>query len=736
MNNELIKNNTRPKSYFLEIEDRKESVLSENDQLSVVEIAEDYFHHTMAGYEYARNIDEYLSNSNDGKEVIIEQLEKLFQKDEQKMRKACLLFFEQIYTEIIDDAFEKDENIILIFHKKLFNKSYLVEKLSPQDRIKVYSRFSRSLDLNKISDDIFLNIVEDFKKGFDFNNLLLHCGIANQIDIVLMVERVAEYSNKKSDEQARVFCLEFLSDFVDKSEFPIARVLASQIYNKIENRNFRGPDLKRNNEPQIISSDYIGETDQNGLLEKLASYSGDVQLVDFRPVDEIFKDFHGKVFSEPMSNRDLLFLFKQLHRPEVKKIFEYDFGVSYSELDLIGQINVLKYLAEKNSNILDRIHKIIKKDFRLKKEVLPAFLACIVDSNLANTLLDFLEHESVENVLNVLGPFNNLISTIKKVDQDIKKNIPKHRQVDRNLAIQQFILRATNTLKKAMNNPQKSNEFFDQIDEEALLFSSIFQTAVKSSVISEIRDVSSFDVSNISNQDISNIEKDEMFGVVAQNWLLRGEVGAKVVSSFKKKIDDNDLLKKWVILKKDKRIISFVGFENLDSNDGRLHLYAGSFNVDAKFRGSSVGEIMIREILIQESKRAVLHATMDPRIDVGTRYVEDIGFLVTGVAKNYLDTAESFFEITADQAVLGNFVSRGWTREQALTFAREHARESLAVQVERGDVIVASVTRDAGAESEFIAGAAEILRAGFVGTRYLSEGEGSKVRYMIFEKIQ
>ena len=152
------------------------------------------------------------------------------------------------------------------------------------------------------------------------------------------------------------------------------------------------------------------------------------------------------------------------------------------------------------------------------------------------------------------------------------------------------------------------------------------------------------------------------------------------------------------------------------------------------YRGSAIGEAMMNEVLIEESRRAVLHATMDPRIDVGTRYVEDIGFLVTGVAENYLDTAESFFEITADQAVLGNFESRGWTREQALTFARERVRESLIVQAERGDIIVASVTRDAGAEPAFISGAAEILRAGFVGTRYLSEGEGSKVRYMIFEK--
>lgn len=735
MENKLIKkNNTRPESYFLEIEDRNESVLSENDQLAVVEIAEDYFHHTMASYEYADNIDEYLANSNDGSQNIIEQLEKLFKNDEQKIRKAVLLFFEQIYIEITDDASEKDENIILIFHKKLFSKSFLVEKLSPQDRIKVYSRFSRSLDLNKISDDIFLNIVEDFKKGVDLSNFLSHCGIANQIDIVLMVERVAEFSNRKSDEQSRFFCLKFLSDFIDKSEFPIARVLASQIYNKIENRNFGGPVKRHNNEPQIISSDYIGKTDQDGLLEKVALYSGDIQLDDFRPIDEIFEDFHGKVFSEPMTRRDLLFLFKQLHRPEIKKIFENDFGILYSELDLVGQINVLKYLAEKNSNILDRIHKIIKKDFRLKKEVLPTLLACVVDDNFDNTLLDFLEEESVEDVLSILGSFNNLISRIKNIDQDIKKNITKHRHVDRTIAIQQFILRATTILKKAMINPQKSNELFDQADAEVLLFSSIFQTALKSSAISEITDVASFDINKVSNQDLSTIEKNEMFGVVAQNWLSRGAIGAEVLSNFKKTIDEAGSFKKWSILKKDKRIISFVGFENLDSKDGRPHVYAGSFNVDAKFRGSSIGEIMIREVLIQESKRAVLHATMDPRIDVGTRYVEDIGFLVTGVAENYLDTAESFFEITADQAVLGNFESRGWTREQALMFARERARESLAAQAERGDIIVASVTRDAGAEPEFISGAAEILRAGFVGTRYLSEGEGSKVRYMIFEK--
>jgi len=727
--------NANPDSYFLENADKGETILSEHEQLSVVELAEEFFNNRLIGYVYSGNVEEYIANPTDSGKFIVEKLEKFCKKNQKKVGKAALLFLERIYIEITNGSTDVDENILLIFHKELFRTSVLVDKLSNEDRIKIFSRFSRYLDLHKYSNAVFLKIVDDFKKEARFDKSLLNCGIANQIDIILMVERVAEFLNEGQEKYSMLFCLKFLSDFIDNTEFPIARALASQIYSNIENKNFSRSSDRHGQELQIISSDYIGQTDQSGMLDKVAPYSGDIQLGEPRPLGEIFEDFCGKVFPDEMSNTDLFFLFKQLHRPEVKKIFEQDFGVSYSELVLFEQVNILKYLAEKNSNVLERLHNIAKKDFRLKKEVLSAFLACVVDGDFDNGLLGFAENESVETVISVLGLFNNLISKIKEVDQIIKKNIyEKHSYLNRTYVIQEFIKRTIQALKKAIIQPHKAREIFNAIDADALLFGSMFKTAIKTLVISEIKDVASFDIKNVLNQELSVIEKNEMLGVVAQNWLPRGEVGAEVVSRFKKKIDSDVSLTKWAILKKDKKVISFVGFESLDSKDGRQHLYAGSFNVDTKFRGSSIGDIMIREVLIRESKRAVLHATMDPQIDIGTRYVEDIGFLVTGVAEKYLDTSESFFEITADHTVLGNFESRMWTREQTLEFAREHSREPLVAQAERGDIIVASVTRDAGAEPEFISGAAEILRAGFIGTRYIPDGPDSKVRYMIFEK--
>jgi ribosomal protein S18 acetylase RimI-like enzyme len=682
----------------------------------------------------------------------------------------------------IKDPYERKEHYADVFQDIFVDGSPCIfGLLSDLQMFKIITTCDQIPNLDvRFSSDLFAEMVyqfafssPDYLTAFldDVRKQLIDAQVSDQVAIITKVAQIgfsaldAGYYNA---EEIIPYIIEFLEKLSEDTEIPFVGISASLsgrhlkgfleveftdevtdvelenlIYSSRLERKKRSAEalkykydvksLGQAEEVRVISSDYTAVYGDNGRPIELALRKIGANFVD---TQNIFNLPANIPFGSEKKLKDIRYLYEQVQTPLVATFIEQVFGIDFSKMSLRSQIQLIEYISKQSIQQYNDLMR-LRINGKIPDSFYGALFAVNANKEVGEALVDCARNFDPEITDSLCSKYNTLIQEIYQIEimignffADKTKN-----EVDARRAVQEFSKRAADILFKAAKNPERADEFFASATKDILMFSSIFKAAVKTGVEFKLEDVAGLDVTSFKGNELPEEIRTSLKEITAANWLVRGEVGKNVVGGFNSVVDQGGEERMWHILRRGNEVVSFVRFDGIQkSGDEQLHEYAGSFNVHPAYRGSAIGEAMMNEVLIEESRRAVLHATMDPRIDVGTRYVEDIGFLVTGVAENYLDTAESFFEITADQAVLGNFESRGWTREQALTFARERVRESLIVQAERGDIIVASVTRDAGAEPAFISGAAEILRAGFVGTRYLSEGEGSKVRYMIFEK--
>ena len=491
--------------------------------------------------------------------------------------------------------------------------------------------------------------------------------------------------------------------------------------------------LKKGDSLGYFSKEFVCLWSRDGGITHFAERNPGEALIFF-PIDDLVNDARTMPFGSNKKRVDDLLTLERVH--SIRSGFQFTTGIDLRKMYIRDQIALIDFLSEKNNTRWVRLSNILQEhgeDFQL---IAQAFLG--MDDSRSDFFLEKVSTMQWKLVRDILIKYSDLNKAINVVEKDAKKFFHlKNELIDTRTIIQEFVKRSTKLLFDVLENPEQAVKDFNGAQQDVLMFGSIFKAAVKTGVEFKLEDVAGLDIASFSGKDLPPELRRSLKEISAANWLARGVVGKKIIESFNEVVDIGDENRIWYVLCRGNDVVSFIRFDVLkNTNDERLHEYSGSFNVHPAYRGSVIGEAMINEVLIHESKNAILHGTLDPRIEVGTRYVEEVGYLVTGVIENYLDTPESFFEVIADQSVLKNYKSRGWSREDVIEFAREHSREPLVVQAERGDIIVASVTRDAGAEPEFISAAAEILRAGFVGTRYIPDGPDSKVRYMIFEKIK
>ncbi|MFH1946667.1 MAG: GNAT family N-acetyltransferase [Candidatus Magasanikbacteria bacterium] len=179
------------------------------------------------------------------------------------------------------------------------------------------------------------------------------------------------------------------------------------------------------------------------------------------------------------------------------------------------------------------------------------------------------------------------------------------------------------------------------------------------------------------------------------------------------------------VLKKDGKVVAFIRFDK-PTKDG--HRYAGSFNVDPDYRGSAIGEAVIKNALDKEADNYILDATVYPKIQVGTKYVEESGFTITNVLPNYDNSGETFFEITCDKKNNELYTSREATQEQLI--AQHHDNNW---QDRIGNNLIVLKFDPEKENNEIIKATQELVATGYIGSRYFSDPKDKSKRFYVFE---
>lgn len=450
--------------------------------------------------------------------------------------------------------------------------------------------------------------------------------------------------------------------------------------------------------------------------------------VKFAEYDDLPKDADLNPFGN--QDTDLPLLLQHLHNPAMRKRIEDDLEISLRELPLRAQIHLLEFLAEPRSDRFERLQKVLQKHPEAGNDILLSFLSCAEDKSYGEAVLTLAETLPTDIAKRVFTKYAEIVGTTEDITGYIREQFGKDADEAEVLKTTQNILhRGNELLKRSFERAAASDDLMNQLEEiqsDTVLFASSFKTLFKNKEAVDFSEVRGLDFQRQPISWLSDQDKSEMLSIAKANWSPRGKAGEGVISEFGETLKHGKDID-FYVLRRDGKIISFVRFD-APTPDG--HRYAGSFNVDQQYRGSAIGEAMIYNALDKQAEKYVLDATVYPKLDVGTKYVEQTGFAITNVLHNYDNSGEDFFKITCDRRKNKNFVSREARKETLMALA---STDGEAWQKLVGQNLIV-LKFDTEKEHERVLQVTEgLISEGYIGARYFTDPADKKKRFYVFE---
>jgi ribosomal protein S18 acetylase RimI-like enzyme len=257
-----------------------------------------------------------------------------------------------------------------------------------------------------------------------------------------------------------------------------------------------------------------------------------------------------------------------------------------------------------------------------------------------------------------------------------------------------------------------------QYQEDAVLFGATFRALFKGQAeqvdFSEIAGVEFF---HTDNSGLTEKDKQEMLDIHVNNWKDR-DAGPHIIEGFQKILAKNKDSIYWV-LKKDGQVLAFIRF---DQSDKPGHIYAGTFNVHPKYRGSAIGEAMRKNAFEVMAREYIVDATADPSdaSNIVSKYIEEDGFIIDGL-KPFPGEMKFRLKITCDRKSKVGALTRSMDRDFIL--------RNIDQKDKTGDFIVRAY--DEKDTSGVINDIKELTELGYVGTRYFKDAHR---KIYVFEK--
>lgn len=251
--------------------------------------------------------------------------------------------------------------------------------------------------------------------------------------------------------------------------------------------------------------------------------------------------------------------------------------------------------------------------------------------------------------------------------------------------------------------------------------------------------------------DMNTEDKQDVLEMARENWEKQNPKMADTVIEGLEKSLRNTFGQKCYLLKYNNKVVSFIRFEPIDDET----YYCGSFNVEKILRGLGLGDEMMVMAIKNEAEKKKIEATVSPRLQAGTCYVEKIGFVLDGYIADYHGTGEPLFSMKMDKEKNENYAYRKgkenaineeqikkqcWTQENlnqmigaetiVLKFDMENEFEKMHAAMQK--LLVAK-----NDEGKNVKG--QNMENKYAATRYFQEDKNDKnnqARYFVFEKIK
>ncbi len=408
-------------------------------------------------------------------------------------------------------------------------------------------------------------------------------------------------------------------------------------------------------------------------------------------------------------------LFQALHQPVAKAYVQEGMGVRLEQLSVREQVQLLDFLANTDQPGMQKTFHTIHA---YGLDAARAFLSCEYGKEYGDAILrigEVLDHATASKIFSM---YAGLIDLTVKTAEELQKMFlsDSSRPIDAHSVQEQLIERGRLIIHAAAQriaqakDPADAAEALQQELErfrsDVVLFAAVFREATKGSKTAEFKEWKGVSLETVDPQMLGTAERKKLFegckDVLLANWAEKG-IDASAIAlhgleeGFEKKTNRTRLH----LLRRDESVLAFVRFDERPDL-GANALYAGSFNVDPAARGSSIGSAFFHETLKTEGKDHDIraHVFVDDR--VGTSYVEEFGFVITGVERDQATDGSTtdWFTIRRDESLNRKLKTKSIEAPMGKMFYlpddREAMMEYVREEVSKGNVITRYRSRKDG----------------------------------------
>lgn len=671
----------------------------------------------------------------------------------EKNKKVREQLFSAFALKFIDRYEEIRKTQLFFIHKKL---SYPHSQMAEDGYERIFGVFLPGNEFVKLAHEILYEVPKIFSDKKESIHIILKmvtemeaadlCEVAarflSHIDATLAAETFCSHIQDihKSKEQKKK-----LGDVLYRLELGKPVKVTHQTVEYLQKKYH----LKGKLASQAVSAIRIDSNGKLGLLDENETLIGYIEFGNFESNEEkdafIFEISTEMLLLETSITEDTKST-QEKEKNEFLKNYYQDFyckfnttetGVYLNNLSLPEQFHFYQFL--KNNKNEERTNKVKYSAKEFGYPFVKAFLALQFDSAAAEKILSLIEKYksgvlSKKDVEMIFLRYEQLFERAKNIDEELENFFVTPKNIssfDRKGATAEIMKRAGTlfaTISAEDETPQESiQDLLNKTDADLTIFSSLFKIAVKENGGKvEYADIQGLD---FHEESLESIRKNpdlltKMLHIIKENRKDRGEQAMNAAGKdFETFLSENDGTV--YLLHKNGELLSFIIFSPLPSEKqtSKPHKIARSFNVNTSYRGSGIGESMMTHTLQKESEMAVLHAVVKPDIDVRRRYIEDVGFTITGVDENYSGSNSPMLTIVCDREK--RFSTRTFTTKECVELYDTQKSTDLDTLLEKNEPIIV-VSIDTKNISDFSNRVKKLSQQGYVGTREVTPSFAKK----------
>jgi hypothetical protein len=413
-----------------------------------------------------------------------------------------------------------------------------------------------------------------------------------------------------------------------------------------------------------ISSDHYGLYDSRSQLVGVINKKlvDEQTLSKEKPPEIPFTDIHDKTYLSGFGlNENLVEVLKVLEDPYFRNQIENLFGINLKETDLRMQTSILKFLATRPVDEVTMTAQEIQL-FEDPVSRLNAFKVLLAHEN-----FEFIEgimywyNQLQEIAIPLYKKYAEMTSGLDEVTSFLTDNFRNEYEKDVVLKIREgLIQKASEVLLKysdqihslltmeelvggmdaarldiasenshyteMRSNVSRLRESIladiEKINKDTLLLLSAFRSLIKGNPAVSIEDIKNSRMQSYSPEEMrgdsmrQTVEK--MRSIYSSN-VTNTSIREALLAKFDARIADPENTSEFDILYFKDELLAFIIF----TKEPRGGYYASGLNVSPNMQGSGIGEVMMRETIVQKTKTADVHGEVIATKDVVRRYLRD-----------------------------------------------------------------------------------------------------------------